>query len=133
MPCVQNREAWLAVQSDLMNPMSADHDDWISVVLTSAGIVVCRSMGSKLNGRDAVQPVRVSMRSGVRPTSSKATIGAEGYAVARTKVWNARHSDVMLVSEVMRVAIAGLVADKLYELMGGGASNCSCRRMVCRK
>ena len=55
----------------------------------------------------------MSIRSGVRPTSSKATIGAEGYAVALTKVWNARQREVMLVSEVMSVAIAGFVADKL--------------------
>ena len=70
-------------------------------------------MGTKFNGRDAVQPVNVSIRSGVRPTSSKATIGADGYAVALTNVWNARQREVMLVSEVMSVAIAGFVADKL--------------------
>ena len=93
--------------------MFADQDDCISVVLTSAGMVDCKSIGTKFKGRDAVQPVNVSIRSGVRPTSSKATIGADGYAVALTKVWNARQREVMLVSEVMRVAIAGFVADKL--------------------
>ena len=76
-------------------------------------MVDCKSMGTKFSGRVAVHPVSVSIRSGVRPTSSKATIGADGYAVALTKVWNARQREVMLVSEVMRVAIAGFVADKL--------------------
>ena len=64
-------------------------------------------METKFNGRDAVHPVSMSIKSGVRPTSSKATIGADGYAVALTNVWNARQSEVMLVT------IAGLVADKL--------------------